>query len=82
MAAQTDPLAWSLRHALHHSPFEGVPGLHRVHHVVCMFERHASGKGRERAMNRRAFQAFCEDMGMVNPGAHHARPPLATVLGS
>jgi hypothetical protein len=70
MAAKTDPFGWSLRHTLHHSPFEGVPGLHRLHHVQFMFERHAGGQGRERAMNQRAFQAFCEDMGMVNPGAH------------
>ena len=50
MAAKTDPFGWSLRHTLHHSPFEGVPGLHRIHHVQFMFERHASGKGRERGL--------------------------------
>ena len=90
MAARTDPFGWSLRHTLHHSPFEGVPGLHRLHHVQFMFERHASGQGQDRAMNQRAFQAFCEDMGMVNPGAHRQRgtyvtaqlPPSPVVLSS
>jgi hypothetical protein len=74
MAARTDPLGWSLRHTLHQSPFEGVPGLLRLHHVQHMFERHASGQGRDRAVNQRAFQAFCEEMGMVNPGARTHAP--------
>ena len=56
------------------SPFEGVPGLLRLHHVQHMFERHASGQGRDRAVNQRAFQAFCEEMGMVNPGARTHAP--------
>ena len=67
MAAKSDPFGWSLRHTLHHSPFEGVPGLHRIHHVMNMFDRFASGQGRDRAVNQRAFQAFCEEMGMINP---------------
>ena len=82
MAARTDPLGWSLRHTLHQSPFEGVPGLLRLHHVQHMFERHASGQGRDRAVNQRAFQAFCEEMGMVNPGECSQQPNLRALPGS
>ena len=66
MASRLDPLRWTSARTLHASPFEGVPGLHRLVHVQAMFDRHAAGKGADRAMNQRAWQAFCEQMGLVD----------------
>ena len=54
MASRLDPLRWTSARTLHASPFEGVPGLHRLVHVQAMFDRHAAGKGAARAMNQRA----------------------------
>ena len=50
-------------------PFEGGPGKKQLIHVQRTFDRFAVGKPGDRSMNQASFQAFCEEMGMVNPGA-------------
>jgi hypothetical protein len=38
-------------------------------HVQTTFERFANGKSGDMSMNQKDFESFCEEMGMVNPGA-------------
>ena len=46
---------------------EGPPGRKLLIHVQKTFERFSVGKPGDRSMNQATFQAFCEEMGMVNP---------------
>ena len=57
-------------------PFEGGPGKKQLIHVQRTFDRFAVGKPGDRSMNQASFQAFCEEMGMVNPGAPPRPIPL------
>jgi len=43
--------------------------------VQKTFERFSVGKAGDKSMNQATFQAFCEEMGMVNPGGWPATPP-------
>ena len=70
-------------------PFEGGPGKKQLIHVQRTFDRFAVGKPGDRSMNQASFQAFCEEMGMVNPGApprpippHRRAPPPLALRGS
>ena len=50
--------------------------MKRLVHVQTIFDRFSKGKLQDRVMNLRGFQRFCEEVGMVNPGA---RPFLTSL---